>query len=500
MATPKTTDPGADILKELAPEPAAGAQKASLWRRALDVAQLPVLAFATALAVGAVIIALADLEVLGKFRSAFAGLGFGSVALLVAAVLLVVAAGFVNRNAERLSQILFRGMARFVKAPTALHSRVIRIAAGIGGVILVYALVRAAGFADALDAAWKAVSTAYGAMLEGSLNPAGIAAALQSGDGAALQRSLYAASESLVAATPYIFAGLAVALGFRCGLFNIGAEGQLFMGAVFSAYVGYSLQGVPAIVHIPLALGAGALGGALWGFLPAILKAKFGAHEVINTIMMNYIAFRLSEWLLNGPMKRGGPDGPVPVSPTIEASAELPRFFADPIRFHLGFFIALAVAAFVYWFLFRTTLGFEIRTVGANPNAAKYAGMSITRNFVLALCLSGALAGLAGANEVLGVNHNLALAFSSGYGFDSIALALLGKSHPVGVVLAALLFGTLRSGGTRMQNIAKIPVDIIGVIQALVIAFVAAPAIIRAIYRIRAARGTEVVLTRGWGR
>jgi simple sugar transport system permease protein len=244
-------------------------------------------------------------------------------------------------------------------------------------------------------------------------------------------------------------------------------------------------------------LAAGMLGGALWAFAPAILKAKFGAHEVINTIMMNYIAFRLSEWLLNGPMKR---EGSVPVSPTIDASAELPRFFPDPIRFHLGFFIALAAAVVVYWILFRTTLGFEIRTVGANPNAARYAGMSITRNFVVAMCLSGALAGLAGTNEVLGVNHNLANAFSSGYGFDSIALALLGKSHPFGVVLAALLFGTLRAGGTRMQNVAKIPVDIIGVIQALVIAFIAAPAIIRAIYRLREARGTDVVFTRGWGK
>jgi simple sugar transport system permease protein len=214
--------------------------------------------------------------------------------------------------------------------------------------------------------------------------------------------------------------------------------------------------------------------------------------------MMNYIAFRLSEWLLNGPMIRPGTANPV--SPTIEASAELPRFFADPIRFHMGFFIALAVAAFVYWFLFRTTLGFELRTVGANPNAARYSGMSITRNYLVAFGLSGALAGLAGANEVLGVNHNLAVAFSAGYGFDAIALSLLGGNHPLGVVLSALLFGTLRSGGTRMQNIARIPVDIIGVIQALVIAFVAAPAIIRAIYRIRETKGTETVFTRGWGK
>jgi general nucleoside transport system permease protein len=269
------------------------------------------------------------------------------------------------------------------------------------------------------------------------------------------------------------------------------------MGAIFSVWVGFTFKGLPAIIHVPLAMLAGALGGALWALPPAILKAKVGAHEVINTIMMNYIAIRLSDWLLRGPLMRPGTS--VPVSPTIEPSAMLPRFFESPIRFHLGFFIALGVAFFVWWFLFRTTLGFELRTVGANPKAARYAGMSITRNYLIAFGLSGALAGLAGANEVLGVNHNLAAAFSAGYGFDSIALALLGKSHPLGVVLAALLFGTLRSGGTRMQNIARIPVDIISVIQALVIAFVAAPAIIRAIFRIRETRSIETVFSRGWG-
>jgi len=354
----------------------------------------------------------------------------------------------------------------------------------------------------AFSAVWKAITTAYGSLFEGSLgSPAQMIAALRSGDSKAMADAFYPVTDSLVTATPYIFAGLAVAVGFRCGLFNIGVEGQLFIGAICSVWVGFAIKGLPAIIHIPLALLAGAAGGALWAFVPAILKAKTGAHEVINTIMMNYIAFRLSDWLLGdkGPLKR--PDSANPVSPLIEQSAELPRFFPDPIRFHLGFFIALGVALFVYWFLFKTTLGFEIRTVGANPNAAKYAGMSITRNLIIAMCLSGALAGLAGANEVLGVNHNLAFAFSSGYGFDSIALALLGKSHPLGVVLAALLFGTLRSGATRMQNVAKIPIDIISVIQALIIAFIAAPAIIRALYRLKAAgEGEGAVFTRGWGK
>jgi simple sugar transport system permease protein len=234
---------------------------------------------------------------------------------------------------------------------------------------------------------------------------------------------------------------------------------------------------------MPLAFLAGALGGALWGFIPGWLKAKTGAHEVINTIMLNYIAFRLSDWLLTGPMRR--PGTPNPVSPTIQNSAKLYRFFDDPIRFHLGFFVALAVAWLVWWFLFKTRWGFDLRTVGSNPNAAKYAGMVVAGSMILAMSLSGALGGMAGANEVLGVNYNLAMAFSSGYGFDSIALALLGNNHPAGVVVSALWFGALRNGATNMQLKAGIPIDIVSVFQAFILIFIATPAIIRTIYRLR---------------
>ena len=214
--------------------------------------------------------------------------------------------------------------------------------------------------------------------------------------------------------------------------------------------------------------------------------------------MMNYIAFRLSDWLLSGPMKR--PETFNPVSPTIQDSAKLHRFFEAPIRFHMGFFIALGVAWLVYWFLFKTKWGFDLRTVGATPRAARYAGMSVAFVTMLAMSLSGGLAGLAGTNEVLGVNHNLAMAFSSGYGFDSIALALLGKSHPLGVVLAAIMFGTLRNGATRMQLVAGIPIDIISILQALILAFIAAPAIIRTIYRLRTPEeGEEGVFVSSWG-
>lgn len=352
---------------------------------------------------------------------------------------------------------------------------------------------------NGLKAAWDSVAIAYSALFTGAFgDPAKIIEALQSGDGEAIRRAFNPFFESLVASTPYIFGGLSVALGFRAGLFNIGAEGQIFMGAIFSAYIGYSITGLPSFIHMPLAFLAGALGGAIWGFIPGLLKAKTGGHEVINTIMMNYIAFRLSDWLLSGPMKR--PDSFNPVSPTIQDSAKLFRFFDDPIRFHLGFFIALLVAWFVYWFLFKTKWGFDFRTVGSNPHAARYAGMSVVVVTVAAMAFSGALAGLAGANEVLGLNHNLAMAFSSGYGFDAIALALLGKSHPAGVVLASLLFGTLRNGATRMQLVADIPIDIISILQALILAFIAAPAIIRTIYRLKApSEGEGGVLLGSWG-
>ena len=350
-----------------------------------------------------------------------------------------------------------------------------------------------------IGTSFAVVFRAYAALFAGAFgNPVQMVVALQSGDPLAVRRAFNPILESMVAATPYIFAGLSVALAFRGGLFNIGAEGQIFVGAITATYVGYALVGLPMIVHLPLALAAGALGGALWGFIPGWLKARTGAHEVINTIMMNYIAFRLSDWLLTGPMMR--PDSFNPVSPTIQVSAMLPRFFADPIRFHLGFFVALLVAYLVYWFLFRTTWGFNLRTAGSNPNAARYAGIKTGRWIFLTMSLAGALAGLAGTNEVLGVNHNLAMAFSSGYGFDSIALALLGRSHPLGVVLASLFFGTLRSGARRMQVVSGIPIDIISVIQAMILAFMAAPAIIRTIYRLRQpAEAGEEVLVRGWG-
>ncbi len=354
----------------------------------------------------------------------------------------------------------------------------------------------------ALAASGEKLKMAYGALISGGLgDPAriweGLRLWIETGNKEAFIASLEGIDRTLVYSTPYIFAGLAVALGFRCGLFNIGVEGQLFVGAMAATYVGYSITGLPMLIHLPLALTAGALAGALWSAIAGFLKAYTGAHEVVTTIMLNYVAFRLSDYMLTGPMKRSGFN---PVSPPIEKSAWLPKLAPDPLRFHAGFFLALIVAYFVYWFLWKSTWGFEIRTVGANPDAARYAGISITKNFVLAMAISGALAGLSGTSEILGVNHFMAQAFSSGYGFDSIALALLGKSHPLGVVLASLLWGFLRAGATRMQSAAGIPIDIVQIIQGLVIVFVAAPALVRMIWRFRAiAEEGETIFTRGWG-
>ncbi len=354
---------------------------------------------------------------------------------------------------------------------------------------------------NALSITWITVRDAYLALFEGSFGqPKEIADAFQTwrntGDTSTLLAAFRPFSESLVISTPYIFAGLGLALGFRGGLFNIGAEGQLFVGGLASVYVGYSITNLPWFIHLPLALLAGIAAGALWGAIPGFLKARTGAHEVINTIMMNYIAFRLTDYLLQGPMS--GPGG-LPMTVPVSTSAYLPSLFPQPMRVHWGFILALAAAALLYWFLWKTTLGLEIRMAGANPDAARYAGVKTTTTIVLTMALSGALAGLAGTSQILGVDHKMVRAFSTGYGFDAIALALLGNSHPVGVVLASLLFGFLRGGAARMQSIAGVPVEIIRIVQALVIIFVAAPEIIRGVYRIKAIRKGEETLARSWG-
>ena len=314
--------------------------------------------------------------------------------------------------------------------------------------------------------------------------------------------SAKALSETTVWATPYIFAGLAVSLAFKGGLFNIGAEGQLALGAVAGAWLGYALPGIlgfdiPGPLHLLIVFVGGVLAGGIWGAIPGWLKAKFGGHEVINTIMMNYIAINIVSFLLNGPMKDPNPLNVIARTPKIAEGVQVQPIF-EGVRFHWGFILALFVAFFVWWLLWKTTLGFEIRTAGLNPDAAKYSGVNVSRTIVLSMAFSGMLAGMAGVVEVLCLNYRHELGFSSGYGFDAIAIALLGKTHPAGVVLASILFGAMRNGATQMQFETQIPVDVISVIQALILLFVAADAIIRYIYRIRTSE-ERMVLTRGWG-
>ena len=351
----------------------------------------------------------------------------------------------------------------------------------------------------AIGASWSAVFDTYAALIRGSIgDPGRIFGALFTLDFAELKAAFGPLSETIVSATPLIFTGLSVALAFRVGLFNIGAEGQLYIGALLSVIVGFSLVGVPWFIHLPLAVLAGFLGGALWGFIPGLLKARTGAHEVIVTIMLNFVAYNLINWALKTSLvqREGRPD---PISKIVEPGAWLTPIIPG-LRAHWGILIALLAALAVWWLLFRSTKGFEFRAVGFNPRAAAYAGMSISWSVVLSMALAGGLGGLAGAAVMLGTSHTLSPGFSPGYGFDGIVVALVGANRPLGVVGAAFLFGALRAGATPMQATTGTPIDIVVIIQALVIMFIAAPALVRAIFRIRAERrlGTEV-FAKGWG-
>jgi general nucleoside transport system permease protein len=307
-----------------------------------------------------------------------------------------------------------------------------------------------------------------------------------------------AISRTLVEATPLAFTGLSVALAFRAGLFNIGGAGQLIIGATCAAWVGFTWD-LPRGLHLPLAILAGFLGGAMWGFTAGLLKARTGAHEVITTIMLNYVAYYLLDYALRSDaFQRPGRNDPK--SKAVLESARLPTYELGDFTVSLGLILALVAAGLVWWLLGRSTVGFRLRAVGANPFAARYAGMDVGRTYMLAMFLAAGLAGLAGTSNVLGrADFSLTSRYYASLGFDGIAVALLGRANPVGVVGAALLFGVLKSGSTGMQAQTEIPVDIIVIIQALIIMFVAAPAVVRAIYRVRAGRSTEQAFTTSWG-
>jgi len=308
-----------------------------------------------------------------------------------------------------------------------------------------------------------------------------------------------AISETLFAATPLILAGLAVAVGFQAGLFNIGVQGQMLIGGMAGLWVGFSID-VPMILHIPLALIAAIIGGALWGAIAGFLKARTGAHEVITTIMLNFIAIFLVDYLLQSSLfQQAGRNDPI--SQPANASAQFPTLIGS-YRLNIGFLIALVAVGFVWWLMYRSTIGFEFRAVGFNPSGGRYAGMNVAWIYVSVMAVAGALAGIAGANQILGLEPYRGISnFAGTIGFDAIALALLGRSNPIGVLLAGLLFGALRAGGREMQGAAGIPIDLVLVLQALIIVMIAAPELVRAIYRIRTPEqesGTTLP-SGGWG-
>jgi simple sugar transport system permease protein len=282
---------------------------------------------------------------------------------------------------------------------------------------------------------------------------------------------------TLVAATPLIFGGLAVALGFKAGLFNIGVQGQLVMGVLGAVAVGVALANQPTWLAAPLAFLAGTLCCAGWGFIAGWLKAVSGAHEVVTTIMLNYVAFSVLAAAVSGPLRV--PQAQAPITYEV-GNAALPIVLGS--TGHIGIFIALVMVAVIWWLLFRTTLGFEIRTAGVNPDAARYAGMRPRRLIILTMTMSAGLAGMAGANELLGVTHLTTTSFATSVGFDSIAVALLARSNPIAIIPAAILFGAMRAGAGQMQIEARTPRELVDVLQAVIlIVLVALPILARAI-------------------
>ncbi len=287
---------------------------------------------------------------------------------------------------------------------------------------------------------------------------------------------------TLFYATPLIFTGLAVALAFKCGLLNIGAEGQLYIGAFAAAWVGITFAKMPGLVLIPLAMIAAMLAGGLWGAIPGVLKARFGSHEVINTIMLNFVAVGLVSYLTQSRYKT--PGDPIMQTVPIADHAHIARFstllspfginFPQRIPLNVAFLLALLACFLVWVFLWKTKWGYEVRAVGMSPSAAEYGGINVKRQIILAMALSGALAGMVGIGEVLGYRYRYYHDFSPGYGFTGIAVALLGRNHPVGIVLAAILFGALIRGGLFVDiftdNVSK---DLVQVLQAIIILFVA---------------------------
>lgn len=367
----------------------------------------------------------------------------------------------------------------------------------IGGVLIAVAdpdVTEAAGYffarpTDTLVAVWESVSSAYIALFEGAVVNLGAGS---------FQQAIRPLTETLTVASPLIAAGLAVALAFKAGMFNIGANGQLILGAILAGYVGFTWTGLPFPVHMLVATLAGLLGGALWGGIVGLLKARTGAHEVIVTIMMNFVALNLLAYLLRTPaFQRPGRNDPI--SPFVADSAAYPQILGSWSRLSLGFVLALLAAVVVWWLLNRSVTGYRFRAVGANPDAARTFGIRVETQYFLVMAIAGSLAGLAGAIQVLGTEKALTLSIAGTIGFDAITVALLGRGSPLGTVLAGILFGGLRAGGVIMQARTGTPIDIVLVVQSLIVLFVAAPPLIRKVFRLQVRGAGSMQITKGWG-
>jgi ABC-type uncharacterized transport system permease subunit len=355
----------------------------------------------------------------------------------------------------------------------------------IGGNAILIALTdedvqAAAGYffsrpSDMLTAVWEAVAGAYSSLFQGSI---------YNFRAENFARGIRPLTETLTFATPLIAAGLGVALSFRVGLFNIGGRGQMLVAAGAAGYVGFAFQ-FPFGIHLFLAVLAGVAAGALWGGIVGLLKARTGAHEVIVTIMLNYIAFYLIQYMLSTPGLLQAPGSSNPKSAAMEDTAVFPDLLGPGYNLHLGFIVVIAATVYVWYLLNRSSLGFQFRAVGENPNAALVAGINVKNIYFVAMLLSGGLVGLAGVSQVLGtVTSGFSDGIDASIGFDAITVALLGRSRPWGVFFAGILFGAFKAGGFAMQAGEGIPVDIILVVQSLIVLFIAAPPLVRAIFRL----------------
>lgn len=341
-----------------------------------------------------------------------------------------------------------------------------------------------------LTSALSKIGNSYLAVFQGSIFDINLAR------GESFFKGFYPLSETIVTATPLILTGLAVTLAFRSGLFNIGAQGQFIFGAIGASYVGFHFD-LPPVIHPIAAIIAGVFLAGIYGGIVGLLKAKTGAHEVIVTIMLNYIAGFFILWILKTSvfLRPGRID---PLAPEVNPNSRLSQFLGEDLRIHVGIFVALAAALFVWWLLKKSTLGFKFRAVGANANAARSAGISIAFVTTSTMVLCGGLAGLGGAVHVLGTEYALTNNIGGSLGFDAITVALLGGAAPLGTVVAALLFAALRTGGTTLQSNTGTPAEIIQVIQALIVLFIAAPALIKGIFRLKQSSTDKTLTAKGW--